>query len=66
VAIIFEEFVTLLCFVVLFKFANVTNVNDMLNSHGQVKIFAGLVAALTVAPAIMAIVELIRSLKYFK
>ena len=63
VIIIFEEFMTLLCFLVLFKYASSSAVGDNSSSQSFAKLFSLLVFILTVVPAVLALIELVRSLK---
>ena len=65
VAVILIDFLTLACFIVLFNFSNIYNLEDEQKLIAKVKVFAWLVLALTIVPAVFIILDIIRSTKYF-
>lgn len=63
IIIIFEEFMTLFCFLILFRYANADSVQDLSTSQSYAKFFSMAVFILTIVPAIFALIELIVNLK---
>ena len=66
IMIIFDEFMMLACFIVLFRYANFASVVDKATSEAYAKLFSLLVFILTIVPAILTFIEFLRSLKYFR
>lgn len=65
VAIILIDLLTLACFVSLFEFSNIYNLNSLLNLKTKVKVFAILVMLLIIIPAVLIILDIIRMTKYY-
>jgi hypothetical protein len=63
VIVIFEEAMTLVCFVILFRFANEDSVSSLDTSRTYAKLFALCVFILTIVPAGLALFEFILGLK---
>jgi hypothetical protein len=64
IILIYEEFMTLFCFLILFRYANETSVVDLDTSKAYAKIFAFAVFILTLVPAILALMEFLVSLRH--
>jgi len=61
--LIFEEFMTFFCFVVLFRYANEHSVENLETSRSTALFFAKMVFVLMVLPAVLALMELINNFK---
>jgi hypothetical protein len=66
VMLIAQEFLTMTCFLILFKFASPTSVEDIEKSKSQAKVFAMFVTILTIAPAALVVMELVKTMRNFK
>ena len=63
IIIIYEDFMTFFCFVILFKFANSTSVESLDLSRSTAKFFSLAVFILVIVPAVLTLMEIVLGLK---
>jgi hypothetical protein len=66
VVLIYEEVMTLVCIVILFRYANKDSVVSSDTSKATAKQFALCVLLLTIVPPMIAFMEFIRMLRYIR
>jgi hypothetical protein len=66
IMIIYEEFMTFVCFLILLRYSNQNSVLSYVDSSSYAKMFSFYVLLLCIVPPILAFMEFVRMLRYMR